>query len=57
MVLVKKLHFCQLSVLCKINRENVFGDVLVEKNKPFLGNRNIYLGKPQNWHFSKEISP
>ena len=56
MVLVKCLRFCQLFVLWKIQREKVFGDVLLRK-QGFLDNRNMDLRKPENWNFSKGVSP
>ena len=43
-------------VLCKINPEKVFGDVLVRK-KAFLDNINLDLKIRQNWHFCKGDSP
>ena len=52
----KKLRFCQLFVLGEKHQEKVFGNVLVSK-QAFLEYRNIDLRKPQNWHFSQEISP
>ena len=39
-------------MLCKIHRENVFGDVLVRK-QAFLDKRNMDFKKTQNLHFSK----
>ena len=46
MVLVKNLRFCQLFVLVKIQREKVFGNVLLRK-QDFVDNRNIDLRNPQ----------
>ena len=55
-VLVETLKCCELSVLCKIHPEKVFGDVLVSK-KAFLDNINMDLKTRQNWHFSEVDSP
>ena len=52
MVFVKNLKFCKRFVLCKINLEKVFGDVLVRK-QAFLDNINMDLKGRQNWHFCK----
>ena len=46
MVLVKNLRFSQLFVLVKIQREKVFGNVLLRK-QAFVDNRNIDLRNPQ----------
>ena len=54
MVLVKNLKFCKRLVLCKIDPEKVFGDVLVRK-QAFLDNINMDLKRRQNWHFCKGI--
>ena len=54
MVLVKNLKFCVRFVLCKIQPEKVFGDVLVRK-QAFLDNINMDLNRRQNWHFGKGI--
>ena len=56
MLLVKNLKFCLRFVLCKIHRENVFGEVLVRK-QAFLDNINMDLKRRQNWHFCKGDSP
>ena len=50
MVLVENLKFCERFVLCKIQPEKVFGDVLVRK-QAFLDNINMDLKRMQNWHF------
>ena len=47
MVLVEYLKFCERFVLCKIQPEKVFGDVLVRK-RAFLDNINMDLKKRQN---------
>ena len=56
MILVKKLKFFHLLCLSKIDREIVFADVL-DKKEAFKDDKNNYLRKTQNWHFSKEVSP
>ena len=56
MVLVKNVKFCERFVLCKIQPEKVFGDVLVRK-QAFLDNINMDLKRIQNWHFCKGDSP
>ena len=56
MVLVKNLKFCERFVLCKIQPEKVFGDVLVRK-QAFLDNINMDLKRRQNWHVCKGDSP
>ena len=45
-------NFLNVSFLCKMHPEKVFGDVLVRK-KAFLDNRNMELKRRQNWHFCK----
>ena len=49
-------NFMNLSMLCKINPEKVFGDVLVRK-QAFLNNINMDLRGRQKWHFCKGDSP
>ena len=44
MVLVKNSKFCEGVVLCKIQPEKEFGDVLVRK-KALLDNINMYFKK------------
>ena len=39
-------------MLCKINPEKVFGDVLVRK-QAFVDNVNMDLKRKQNWDFCK----
>ena len=56
MILLKNLKFCERFVLCKIQPEKVFGDVLVRK-QAFLDNINMDLKRSQNWHFCKGDSP
>ena len=47
MVLVKNWKIFERFVLCKINPEKVFGDVLVRK-QTFLDNINMDLKRRQN---------
>ena len=54
MVLVINLKFCERFVLCLIQPEKVFADVLVRK-QAFLDNINMDLKRRQNWHFCKGI--
>ena len=56
MVWVKNLKFSERFVLCKIQREKVFGDVLVRK-QGFQDNVNMDLKRRQNWHFCTGDSP
>ena len=56
MVLVENLNFCERFLLCKIEPEKVFDDVLVRK-QAFLDNKNKDLKRSQNWHFFKGDSP
>ena len=46
MVLVKNWKFCKPLVLCKVNPEKVFSDVLVRK-QAFLDNINMDLKRRQ----------
>ena len=50
MILVQNLKFCESFVLCKIQPEKIFGDVLVRK-QAFLDNINMDLKTRKNWHF------
>ena len=54
MVLVKNLKFCERFVLCKIQPEKVFGDVLV-RQQAFLDNINMDLKRRQSWPFAKGL--
>ena len=56
MVLVQKWPFFQLFVLRNKGQENVFYDILEQKNR-FLGYKNKKLKKSKNWHFSKGFNP
>ena len=51
MVLVQKWPFFQLFFLGNIGHENVFYDVLEQKNAS-LGHQNKKFKKSKNWHFS-----
>ena len=50
------LKLCSCFVLCKIQREKAFRDVVVTK-QGFLDNTNMDLKITQNWHFLKGDSP
>ena len=52
MVLVQKWPFFQLFFLGTIGQENVFYDILEQKNT-FVGFKNKKLKKSKNWHISK----
>ena len=54
MVLVKNWKFFERFVLCKINPEKVFGDVLVRK-QAFLDNLNMHLKEAKFEIFAKGI--
>ena len=56
MVFVQKWQFFQLFLLCNIERENAFYDILERKNA-FLGYKNNKFKKSKNWHFSKGVNP
>ena len=56
MILVKKLKFFHLLYLSKIDRENVFADVL-DKKEAFKDYKNSCVRKLQNENFSKGVSP
>ena len=56
MVFVQKRPFYQLFFLGNIGQENVFYDILEQKNA-FLGYKNKKLKKSKNWHFSKGVNP
>ena len=56
MVWVKNWKFGERFVLCKIQPEKVFGDVLVRK-QAFLDNINMDLKRRKNWHLLKGLSP
>ena len=54
--MVQDWPFFQLSFLGNIRQENVFYDILDQKNA-FLGDKNKKFKKSKNWHFSKGVSP
>ena len=56
MVLVQKCPFFELFFLANIGQENVFDDILEQKNC-FLGYKNKKFNKSKNWHFSKGVNP
>ena len=56
MVWVQKWPFFQIFFLGKIDRENVFYDIL-ERRKAFLGYKNKKFKKSKNWNFSKRVNP
>ena len=47
----KNGHFCNFCFLANIGQENVFYDILEQKNAS-LGYKNKKSKKSQNWHFS-----
>ena len=55
MVLVQKWPFFQLVFLGNIEQENVFYDILEQKNG-FLGYKNKKFKKSKNCHFSKAVT-
>ena len=56
MVLVQKWPFFELFFITNIGKENVFTNILKQKNA-FLGYKNNTFKKSENWHFSKGINP
>ena len=56
MVLVQKSPFWQLCFLGNIGHENVFYDILEEKNG-FVSFKNKKFKKSKNWHFCKGFNP
>ena len=54
MVLVKNVKFCKRFVLCEIQREKVFGDVLLRK-QAVLENIKMDLKKGKIGIFAKRI--
>ena len=56
MVMVQKCPFFQLFFLANIGQENVFDDILEQKNC-FLGYKNKKFITSKNWHFSKGVNP
>ena len=56
MVLVHKWPLFQLVFLGNIDQENVFYDILEQKDT-FLAYKNKKFKKSENWHFSKVVNP
>ena len=56
MVLVQNWPFFHLFFLFNLAQENVFYDILKQKNV-FLGYKNYKLEKSKNWDFPKGFSP
>ena len=56
MVLVQKWPFCQLFFLGNLGQENVFYDIIEQKNI-FLGCKKKKFKKSKNWHFCKRVNP
>ena len=56
MVLVQKWPFFNLFFCVNTGKENVFSDILAQKNA-FLGYKNKKFKKSKNWHFSKGVKP
>ena len=54
MLLVQKWPLLQIFFLGNIAQENVFYDILEQKNA-FLGCKNKKFKKSKNWHFSMEL--
>ena len=52
----KNGHFSNFFVLGNIGQENVFYDILEQKNA-FLGYKNEKSKNLKNWHFSKGFDP
>ena len=52
----KNGHFSKFYFLGNIGQENVFYDILEQKNA-FLGYKNKKFKKLKNWHFSKGVNP
>ena len=55
MVLVRKWPFFQLFFLGNIDQENVFYDILEQKDT-FLAYKNKKFKKSKNWHFLKGLT-
>ena len=56
MVLVRKWPFFNLFFLGSIGQENIFYDILEQKNA-FLGYKNKTFKKSKNWYFSEGVNP
>ena len=51
----KNCHFCKVFFLSNIGQENVFYNILEQKNA-CLGYKNKMLKNSKNWHFSKGVT-
>ena len=56
MVSVQKMVIFPIFFFGNIRRENVFYDILEQKNA-FLGCKNKKYKKSKNWHFAKGVNP
>ena len=54
MLFVQKWSFFQLLFLGNIGQENVFYDILEQKNA-FFGSKNKMFKKSKNWDFSQGV--
>ena len=54
MVLVQNWPFFQLFFLGNIGQENIFYDILEQKDA-FIGYKNKKFKKSKNWHFSRGV--
>ena len=52
----KNGHFSNFFFLANLGQENIFYDILEQKNA-FLGYENNKFKKFKNWHFSKRVNP
>ena len=52
----KNGHFSNFIFLANLGKENVFYDILEQKNA-FLGYKNKKFKKSKNWHFCKGVNP
>ena len=52
----KNGHFCMFFFFCNIGQENVFYNILEQKNA-FLPYKNNMFKKSKNWDFSKGVNP
>ena len=52
----KNGHFSNFFFFGNIGQENVFYDILEQKNS-FLSHKNKKLKNLKNWHFSKGVNP
>ena len=55
MVLVQKWPFFQLFFIVNLGQENIFYDIVEQKNA-FLGYKNNKFKKFKNWHFCKGVN-